>query len=125
MSTYTNIGVALAGAEYACARAMGVTIGFTHRAGTEQTLYATVLKEAFESVLTGDALRETRILELKIPTQANFAASTSDTEPVTLGDRISYQGKVYYCVAPITKDDHGYSYIVTAHESKTVSVGVK
>ena len=60
MSTYTNIGAALAGAEVAYARAIGITVALTHRGGTERTLYATILKEAFESVLTGDALRETR-----------------------------------------------------------------
>ena len=126
MSAYfTQTGSALARARLAVQQAIGISIVFSHRGGTNYTLAAKVQSSKCELVQEGGVTTEVRVLTLLIATgQTGFVASTNDVEPIIPGDKITYQGRTWFAADPIGKDKFGTQYLVRFVERKRLASGV-
>jgi hypothetical protein len=123
MAIRDNIGRGLARANLAVARRIGISGLFSHASAAEVTLYANVLKDAIEQIETSAGLVEKRVLTLQIPVQTGFAYSSNEAEPISPGDRFTFNSREWFALQPIDKDATGRNYVVRFVEDKPSTLG--
>lgn len=109
---------------YRLSRSLGVPMLFSNRSLTDITLYGSFLGDEIVVDIDGGSASEIKQSKFEIGIgNPGFPYSTSDVEPVTNGDEITYNGKSY-SVGKITKDDLGCIYTLTCTETKRLGSGV-
>lgn len=105
------------------AQVFGFTVGFTHRGGTQYTLYARFVETGAELDTGGDKVTEVRYILLQLPVQTNFLdEGSTEAAGITVGDSVIHRGRTYD-VVEFKRDDKDRTYHIKAVESKTLSMG--
>jgi len=109
---------------YALRRRKRCKVSLSHRGAANADVKAYVLGQATRRVDTGHGEEEQRILTLEIGTgQTNFATATTDAEPISVGDKVTYLARPYFVAEVVTKDAAGRVYEVMCVEEKALSDG--
>jgi len=144
MTVFEQVGQGVAQADLAVAKAIGVLVGFTHRATLPFPIHCQLVSET-----SGNAephkgrLTQWTDLKLVVPVQpAAFSGASGysgagaitrdlDTSQQSIigGDRIEYPlgSQRYFYVVPeeMRKIHNGYSYLILAKNEKSLTLGVK
>lgn len=123
MAARERIGAGIARGKLALARRMRTSMSLSHRGAGANTIYFNSLGESIGTVQHGGTLEEGRIWWIEVPVQANFAAASTEAEPVTPGDKATILGREYAVLDPIEKDWTGYIYKLKLFEEKTLNIG--
>lgn len=123
MAAFDLISRACSQAKYAAARSVGVPVAFSHRGAAAVTVYCQPGPAGIETDTSTGVLTEHRMQEFMVPVQKNFARSTTETEPITAGDQLEWQGKGY-SVKQATMDSYKSAYTLTTVEHKRLGAGV-
>jgi len=100
-------------------------ISLVHRGAAAVDVKAYVLGQRVDARDENHGLAERRVLELEVSTgQTNFATATADTEPVSVGDKVTYLSRPYFVESVMMKDAHGRIYQLSCVEDKQVSDGI-
>jgi hypothetical protein len=123
VSLQDDIGEIEAFAELTEADVMGETITLSHRGAAAVTLKALVGEERVIPEEAGGFMRERRLREFRIAIQTGFTRPTGEADPITSGDVITYDGRLYQ-VNDAPKLSGSRIYIVQTVQQKTLSTGV-
>lgn len=106
-------------------KVVGVTVAFSNRGAAPVTLSCLYLGDDIIPTEQNGIVTEIKTSKFEIGVQTGFAYSDSDIEPVTVGDKVTYNGKEYsVSQGGIHKDDIGSVYTLTCTESKRIGSGV-
>lgn len=106
------------------ARQFGVTITLSQRGANAISLLAIPRGEDGQPVTTRGVLDQNRRMSFEIATgQTGFAAPTTDAEPVTAGDIVTYLSRAY-SVESFQKDSLHAIYVLNCVIGKRLSTGV-
>jgi len=127
MAIYNDIGKAEAMAELAVARAIGVSVLWSHEGAADVSLYASVLSDANRIEDKFDHRRQVEAgeLTLVIPVQTGLSVQSGVNKPIVQGDVITYNGRRYVVSGDIDVQSNGYVFIVRLREDRSHTVGVK
>jgi hypothetical protein len=124
MATYDIISRVVSEARYGAARAVGVPVSFSHRGAAAHTIYCQPGPAGIEPNMRNGVVTEVRTQEFIVPCQRHFRRSTTDTEPVTPGDTLTWQGKVYSVSQNVRMDPFKAVYHLETSEFKRLAEGV-
>lgn len=123
MGVRDDIGVAKASWKVALASVLGVEVQLSHRGAANVTLKAKITREGNELVQDGHVLEERRVLRLEVPVQTGFAYTSAEGEPVTPGDKVTFNAREHAVLDPIEKDSTGRVYYLRVSQNKTLNLG--
>jgi hypothetical protein len=124
MSAFNAIGESIGRSKLGIAKALGVQMNFSHRGAAAQTLWVRILKTYTTVDESGGSQTEVRVIVVEIPVQDGFARATSEAEPLSPGDTLSWIGRTWFCTDRIDKQPAGYFYTAHFAERKRLASGV-
>jgi hypothetical protein len=118
MAVFDDLGSIDASVNLAVAQNLGTTMTLSHRGAVAITLNVLPMKDGIERVTDGQMIVERRYKAVQVATgQTGFSATSNDTEPVTLGDKVVMAGRNYF-VSDVQRDEYGKTYVLRLVEDK-------
>lgn len=123
MPAYEQISKAMSKGSLAASISVGIRADFCHRGASAVTLRVQPGEAGIIQDIKNGQITEHRTQMFRVPIQANFALSTTDAEPVTLGDTLTWREKVY-SVTDASMDPYKSVYLVSTIECKRLAEGI-